>query len=440
MKQETLGAVWHNKELVDGVELFQVELRYSDYIHSELEGGRDDGLFGQKQLALSTHLDYHANDSILEFQAQYLNSDLQVCHEHGKCTKFYDAQRTSIVDGVQLEQNLNNLGYAFGHGHPMPNISESTIQAGLNMTTYTDDDTELSATIRLEHRLLTSDSSNIQEQWLVNSNVNPNYYDESIGVAPSISVGALGYISDNLFYQTSIAYIERFPSASEMFWNGFHHATDSYIFGDRYLDNEESINLDISLMHEYKNFTTVFGGFYYHFNNYIFQEQLTDNNNNIIKDPFHNTNVWQIKGKDAKVYGVALKESYKSEYKSHYFLSSLSLEALKGILNDGGYIPRMPPYNATLELQHILNKLTTTLKYKYIDESRSEAVNETRTPSYSWLSFYMEYENTFKYGSYSLFFKGENLTNELAYNHLSFLKDTAPLPGRQLTFGASLKF
>ena len=36
--------------------------------------------------------------------------------------------------------------------------------------------------------------------------------------------------------------------------------------------------------------------------------------------------------------------------------------------------------------------------------------------------------------------KGENLTDEMAYNNLSFLKETAPLPGRQISVGVDLKF
>jgi len=440
MTQNTYGAVWHNKELIEGLEKLQMELRYSDYLHSELEGESDDGLFGQTQLSASAHLDFSTDEWIFELHTQYTQSELQVCHEHGKCTEFYDAKRTSIEDGIELQKNIDRFDVPFSHGHPMPNIDESLAQIGFNALTYLNDDTELSTTVRYEYRDMKPDSVNIQEEWLVTNEIDPDFYDEVNDYAISILSGLNGYLSHTISYQTSIGYIERLPASTEMFWNGFHHATDSYIFGDRYLENEESINLDLTLMHQSTYITSVIGGFYYHFNNYIFQEPLADENGDPMIDPFHNSEVWQMKGMEAKVYGVALKEELKTEYKTHALSSSLSVEAIRGELKDGGNIPRMSPYNATLELGHKYKEFSTTLKYKYVDKSRHEADNETDTPAYNWLSLYFEYANTFKYGEYSLYFKGENLTDELAYNHLSFLKDSAPLAGRQLTLGLSAKF
>jgi iron complex outermembrane receptor protein len=440
MAQSTYGVVWHNKELFDGLERLQTELRYSDYLHSELEGDRDDGLFGQKQLSASIHLDSHYEDWIFELHTQYTQSDLQVCHEHGKCDAFRDADRTSIEDGIELKKNIENFGIPFAHGHPMPNINEKTSQLGLNALTFLGDDTEFSSTLRFEYRDLTPDSVNIQEEWLVVDDIDPNYYDSTQDSALSFSTGLIGYFTDTLSYQSSIGYIERLPSSTEMFWNGFHHATDSYIFGDRYLKNEESINFDLTLMHQMEKLTSVIGGFYYHFNNYIFQEPLADEDGELIQDPFHHSDVWQVKGVAAKVYGVALKEELKQKYTNHELSTTLSLEAIRGELEDGGNIPRMSPYNASLEFGHKYKTLSSLLKYKYVDKSRYEAENETHTPAYSWLSLYIDHTDKYKYGEYSIYFKGENLTNELAYNHLSFLKDSAPLAGRQLTLGVSANF
>jgi iron complex outermembrane receptor protein len=441
MQQQTYGVVLHNKELFDGIERFQTELRYSDYLHYEYEATSADGLFGQKQLGLSTYVDFVTDDWAFELHGQYLNSELKVCHEHGKCTSFYKASRSDEIDGFELTEYYNTTGLAYSHGHPMPNISESTSQIGLNATTYTDNDIEFTTTIRLENRIINPDSSNMQEGWLVPDSLDANYYDLVNDIAISLSTGLTGYLNDELSYQTSISYIERLPSASEMFWNGFHHATNTYIFGDRYLDSEESINLDLTLMYEMDSLISTFSWFYYKFNNYIFQEPLADAGGSIVSDDFgHDADIWVMKGVGAKVYGIALQERFNTKYKSHEVFSKLSFEAIRGVLDDGGYIPRMSPFSATLEIGDKYKKLATTLKYKYVDKSRFEAVNETSTPAYSWLSLYLDYSDKFKYGKYSIYFKGENLTNAQAFNHLSFLKQTAPLPGRQLKLGATINF
>ena len=101
MAQNTYGAVWHNKNLIEGIDKLQTEVRYSNYLHSELEGDREDGLFEQKQLSASVHLDFSTDEWMFELHSQYTKSDLEVCHEHGKCTEFTVAERTGIKDGIE---------------------------------------------------------------------------------------------------------------------------------------------------------------------------------------------------------------------------------------------------------------------------------------------------------------------------------------------------
>jgi iron complex outermembrane recepter protein len=440
MDQERYGLVWHVNNLFDGIKHIQTEIQSSDYLHSELEGGRADGLFGQKQFSLSSSLEFDLDMWDIKANAEYQTSDLQVCHEHGKCTKFFDAQRTSIEDGVELQQNIDKLGLPFAHGHPMPNISESVLKAGVSMSNFINDDSEITLALRGEKRKLTPDNVNIQEVWLVTPAIDPNYYDTIDDYALSASTGFASFVNDIFSYQTSLSYVERLPSSTELFWNGFHHATDSYIFGDRDLENEKSLNLDIDTMLSFDTFTTQVSAFYYHFYNYIFQEPLADANGVLLVDPFHQSDVWAMRGVAAKVYGMAFKESYKKEISAHTLKASMSLEAIRGILSSGENIPRIPTYNATFVLEHLYKGYKANLTYKYVDKSRFEAENETHTPSYNWLSAFISYENKNRFFDYSLYLKGENLTNEIAYNHLSFLKETAPLAGRQLTLGAEIKF
>ncbi len=440
MDQERYGLVWHAKDLFGIINHMQSEIQSSDYLHSELEGGRADGLFGQKQSSVSTMFDFDAGMWNVKANLEYQMSDLQVCHEHGKCTKFFDAERTGIEDGVELQQNIDNLGLPFAHGHPMPNISESTFKSSLALNSLINDDSEFTATVRFEKRRLDPDSKNIQEVWLVTPEIDPHYYDTVNDSALSASAGVASFLTDAFSFQTSLSYVERLPSSTELFWNGFHHATDSYIFGDRYLKNENSLNFDIDTMLTLGAFTTQLSGFYYHFYNYIYQEPLADENGVLLVDPFHQSDVWAVRGVGARVFGAALKESYKKRVAAHTFNASMNLEAIRGLLLNGGNLPRIPTYSATFALEHAYRGYKATVTYKYVDKSRFEAENETHTPGYNWVSALISYENQSRYFDYLIYLKGENLTNEIAYNHLSFLKTTAPLPGRQMTVGVEMKF
>ena len=440
MNQEQYGLVWHAKELFDGMNHMQSEVHASDYLHSELEGGRADGLFGQTQFSVATMLDFDLGMWNVKANAEYQTDELKVCHEHGKCTKFFDAERTSIEDGVELQQNIDNLGLPFAHGHPMPNISESLLKAGVSMSNLIDDDNEATIALRGEKRTLVPDSSNIQEVWLVTPAIDPHYYDRINDSALSASVGMSSFVTDDLSFQTSLSYVERLPSSTELFWNGFHHATDSYIFGDRYLGNEKSLNFDIDAMWNLGANTLQLSTFYYHFYNYIYQEPLADADGNLLIDPFHQSDVWAVRGVGAKVYGAAFKESYRKEVSAHTFKASMSFEAIRGVLSAGGNLPRIPTFSGTFVVEDAYKNYKVNLTYKYVDKSRFEAKNETHTPGYNWVSALISYEKTTRYVDFSIYVKGENLTNELAYNNLSFLKETAPLAGRQVTTGVEVKF
>ena len=450
MKQERYGLVWHAKDLFNTLEYAQTEISYSEYLHYEYEGDSADGLFGQNQFNISTAFGLDFEDWHVDTNLEYLNNELKVCHEHGKCDFFRVADRKSnVTDGAKMVATTldsdNPNGLPFSHGHPMPNIDESIFKGGMAFKNFINDSNEITLSARTDIRSLTPNSENIQQEWLVPASIDPNYYNTINDSAVSGSIGWYNFLTETITMQTSLSYIQRLPSSTELFWNGFHHATNSYIMGDRYLENEESLNFDFDFMWSKNGATSAVSFFYYDFSNYIYQTQLIGNNNepinvNDISGIGHDAYAWGMTSAGALVYGAAIKESYKKEISSNEFEVSVSLEAIRGELKDGSNIPRMPPFNASLELKHKYHDLSSRLGYKYVDQSRFEGVHESKTPAYSWLSAYIEYTYKTRYIQGLIYLKGENLTDEMAYNHLSFLKDTAPLPGRQITAGLELKF
>jgi|GEM_PF-679905 len=450
MEQERYGLVWHAKDVFGVFEYMQSEVAYSEYLHYEYEGTEADGLFGQNQFNLSNAFGLDVDSWHIDGNLEYMNSELQVCHEHGNCDMFRVASRASnIVDGARMvattQDSDNPNGLPFSHGNPMPDTEESLFKAGMAFRNYVNDTNELTLSIRGEIRTLTPNSQNIQQEWLVPTSIDANYYDAINDSAVSASIGWYSFWGDDVTTQTSLSYIQRLPSATELFWNGFHHATNTYVMGDRYLNNEESFNFDFDLMWSLDVFTTEASLFYYDFSNYIYQTQLIGNNNqpinvNDISGIGHDAYAWGITGAGALVYGGALKETYKKDIGAHKTQTSVAFEAIRGELKDGSNIPRMPPFSVNTTFKYSYKDFSSTLGYKYVDESRFEAVNETKTPAYGWLSAYLEYAYKTKFVEGIFFLKGENLTNSQAYNHLSFLKDTAPLPGMQISGGVELKF
>ena len=76
----------------------------------------------------------------------------------------------------------------------------------------------------------------------------------------------------------------------------------------------------------------------------------------------------------------------------------------------------------------------------YTGEQTHTARGEDSTDSYTLLGGRVAYNWKTKYAEAAVFIKANNLTDELAEVHTSFLRDTAPLPGRNIEVGLNLKF
>ncbi|MEW8283841.1 MAG: TonB-dependent receptor, partial [Candidatus Thiodiazotropha taylori] len=228
-----------------------LDLLSSDYLHDETEGGRKDGLFGQEQQRGTLNLAWATAEWWGESRISYVNSELKVCHEHGACDDFEDAFRSGGPLGESIEQYVMNRGLPFSHGHPMPDTQSKIWQASTVAQRMFSDSYELISGIHWQSRQLQPDPDNIQEQWVYPTSLDPDYYDERNDHTLSLSLGVNKQAMDATpNWEISLSYLERLPSVDELYWNGFHHATDSYIFGNAELDKERSLNLDIDLTYE----------------------------------------------------------------------------------------------------------------------------------------------------------------------------------------------
>lgn len=441
MEQERYGIVFQNKNLW-GFKNIITEFQKSDYKHYEREDERYDGLFDQQQISLSSKFDIDfGEETEANFRIEFIDNKLKVCHEHGECQEFSNGIRTDAIDGASLLSYYNNTGIAYAHGHPMANTQEQKIQLGMNLKHYYGDNDEFSLATNAVLRKLTPDSDNMQETWLMPTIIDSDYYNEESNSALSLSLGWWHTWNDLLKSQIALSYVQRLPSAQELLWNGFHHATESYILGNRDLDNEKSINMDIDIIYKHNDaLSSKLSLFYYNFENYIYQSPKVDNSGIPIIDPFHLSPVWEIRGVGAKVYGIGIQENYNVNIRKHQLEMMAQLNLTTGELDEGGYIPRMSPYNATFSLDHKFGNWNNNITYKWVDESRNEAQNETKTDDYQLLNISSSYQYQFNKSKVEFWVKGTNLTDAVARNHLSFLKESAPLQGRAISIGINYKY
>ena len=392
------------------------ELSTSEYLHYETEGGESDGLFYQNQIVLNSEASFDWFESSIKSKLDYLNTNLIVCHQHGQCTYNY-VFNSDYVIGENWGSSLNSDG--FQHTDPMPIVDEQQLALSWELENQSEEN-RFDIALRAEVRS-------------VKTNVDISREDYSVSLLG-------GYVYDlvpNLL-EFNIGYLERLPSTQELYWNGFHHATDTYILGNSDASNENSVNFDIAYTLKEEDWRVKMGGFYYYFFNYLYQSRMVDENGAVVNDPYHGADVWEISSKKAMIYGGAIEGSYTVLLGESKVVYSTTIEGLQGRLIDSGYIPRMPPLSVVFGLNYELGKFKSDLRYKIVDRARWLGESESATDGYDWLSVSIVYDFLWGDVKNSFWIKGENLTDSYARNHLSFLKSSAPLMGRLIRIGYSL--
>ncbi|MBF6058110.1 TonB-dependent receptor [Thiomicrorhabdus heinhorstiae] len=441
MERQDYGVKWSKNALNDAIDRLSMELQYSDYLHDETEGGRKDGLFGKKTLTFDLTMDYAWQDWLGTAKFGVSNQELKVCHEHGGCESFTTASRNSGPIGDSIENNMTTYGLPYSHGHPMPDTEERRWYASTQADKPLNETDTLSLGAYMEYRTLDADPSNIQQTWVYPTSLDANYYDSAQDWAGSLSAAFKRDWDQFSGWEASLSYLQRLPSADELYWNGFHHATDSYIFGNRYLNKEQAITLDLDWHGRLWQGDWQASAFYYAFKDYIYQRTVYDAGGQPLLDPFHTSEVWMMLQDDARFYGgsVSYGRNLGTAGQSPWRLNS-QIDILYAKLSDGSNLPRTAPASWLVGLDYQQTDWQTNLSLKHVFEATELAKYETATPGYNWLSFYAQKDLKGEQSQWSLWFKADNILDEYAQNHLSFLKDTAPLSGRQLSVGVRWQY
>ena len=109
-------------------------------------------------------------------------------------------------------------------------------------------------------------------------------------------------------------------------------------------------------------------------------------------------------------------------------------------LSAGGNLPRIPPLRLGGGLHYHSERWNAMAEVRWIDDQDDIAVNETATDGYTLFNASVGYRFIFGGRIVDLLLRGRNLTDEEARVHTSFLKNFAPLPGRNVTLSARFWF
>ena len=246
----------------------------------------------------------------------------------------------------------------------------------------------------------------------------------------SISGAAVWEIGNDYSLALSLARSQRAPNVQELYARGIHLATNTYELGSATLGKETSRSVDLTFRKTSGATTFTIGAYHQDFDNYIYADTL---------DRFEDFRLIRYTAADATFTGI------DGEIR-HQFMPELGVSVFGDYVRARlkhhlGNLPRIPAGRVGARADGKWGALSGDLEYYHVFEQGRIASFETRTAGYDMLNATLAYR--FALGQKAdaeLFVRATNLTNELAYNHVSFIKNASPLRGRNFVFGVRTTF
>jgi iron complex outermembrane recepter protein len=227
---------------------------------------------------------------------------------------------------------------------------------------------------------------------------------------------------------------QRAPVAEERFSNGAHIATQSFEIGDANLRKETANNFEIGVHYHGTGAHASLSAYQNRYDNFIFQRSVDAE-----MDDFP-VRLW-AQG-DARFSGFEAQAAWTLQQSAEIgkIEASLQFDTVNATLNSGGNLPRIAPQRFGGNLNWDRGAWHANLGVMRYAKQRDVAPLETATEGYTRVDF--DATRSFASRDESLitevYLRVRNATDQLARAHTSFLKEFAPLPGRNIGFGLRL--
>ena len=251
--------------------------------------------------------------------------------------------------------------------------------------------------------------------------------DDADHKGTSVSVGASWQFQPELVLYGSLSRSQRLPAAEELYANGPHAATRTVEIGDPDLDRETSVNMELGLRRIQGPVTFDVSVYRNDVDDFIYAADTGD-------DPGAGYRVVQYSQADAVLHGLEGSISWQATGSTGLTLFG---DSVRGKLKDGGDLPRIPADRYGLRVdQRLTSHLGAHVEATQVMRQDRTADYETETGDYTLLGAGLSWRGVLGESDYLLFLRGNNLLDEKARQHSSYIKDEVLLPGRNLTIGA----
>jgi iron complex outermembrane receptor protein len=273
------------------------------------------------------------------------------------------------------------------------------------------------------------------------------FKDQSLSGA--VTIGRT--ISDSLTASMNLGIVNRTPSAVELFMNGEHLATARYEVGDASLKTERSHNLDLSLSYESSDWYASASIYRNRVDNYIYLRDESEEEHEEHEAEDHGDEEHGMHGdhgglllaefmqSDATFTGYEIELGRRFEFAGGELDIRLQRDDVSADFSNGGNVPRITPARNVLALDYSRDRTSAMLEIQDVDSQNTVSSFETPTSGFTLVNARLSHSIEVTEGTVlSITAYGRNLTDEIARNHTSFVKNEVPLAGRNIGIKLSL--
>ena len=406
------------------------KVAYTDYQHQEIEGGEVGTQFNNEMLETRFDLYHQAVDGWKgAWTLHYKENDFKAIGEEA----FTPPSTTESIAVAWLEEkHVDNVLWQLG-----ARIEHVELSASGEVESHDEHGDEL-------------DGHDEEEL----------HFNKQSFTPISASLGAVWEYSAGYNVGFSAAFSQRAPSASELFSNGAHIGTSTYEVGalfevheedhelhvelsDQNVELETAYNLDITWRKFEGDFGFVASAFYNHIDDYYYQantglfaEDGHEDHDEALEedhaDESEGLPVYVFQQNNVVMYGIEAELFYQV---TPSLKATLFTDYIHAKLTDGDNLPRIPPMRIGGQFNYITDEYSAELSATHYFKQSDTAELETETDGYTMLDANFNYFINNVGDDMVAFLKVNNITDEEARVHTSFLKNFSPLPARGFTVG-----
>ncbi len=237
------------------------------------------------------------------------------------------------------------------------------------------------------------------------------------------SIGASYGFASNWRVGGNLLRTARAPSAEEMFANGPHAGTEAFEIGDPDFKTERSWGVEAVLHGKGPSFTFDASLYYNWFDNFIY-----DSADGTLQDGLPVFRNFQAK---ARYYGAEVEGTLKLATIGSFGIKADALgDYVHAQIEGSGPAPRIPPLRLLGGLSADSERIDGRVEVEWTDKARRLAPAETPTDGFTIVNASLTFRPLADSRGISVIVSANNIFDVNARRHASYLKDFAPLSGR----------